>query len=449
MHCVVVATVLLFIAGHPAVFADPGFGQWVEEVVAMPAEKQVEAVVDKLKKVNPGLQLRVEPRIEAGMVTQLVLYPDEGPKELDVSPLRALKHLRHFKCSGRVTNLSLLQRMAAEEVEAVVEKLKKLNPGVQFGFQRKIEGAIVTELSLSAVGGPKRLDLSPLRELKGLRRFSGGSADLSPLQGMALEHLGCSYTLVTDLSPLKGMPLATLECSHTPLADLSPLKGMRLTRLNIAGTQVTDLSPLEGMKLERLHCSNTPVADLSPLKGMPLEHFDFVGTKVTDLSPLQGLKFTELNCSHTPVADLSPLKGMPLTKLDCAHSPVADLSPLKGMPLAKLDCTQTPVADLSPHKGMPLTTLDCAGTKVADLSPLEGIRLTTLHCQETQVTDLTPLKKMSQAGLFWLCITPKDIVSGMEAIRQMPLRAEIGDNPRRMQETPQFWEKYAAGGFNN
>ena len=299
---------------------DPAFRQWMRDVAALPAEKQVEAVVKKLQELNPGFDGKETHKIEGGAVTELRFITDNVT---DMWPVRALQQLKKVECYGSIT------------------------PGS------------------SAKG--KACDLSPLKGLPLIFLDCGATqvSDLSPLQGMPLTFLVCLSTRVCDLSPLKGMPLAGLSCARTQVSDLSPLKGMHLAELQFDGTRVSDLSALKGMSLAILSCAATGVSDLSPLKGMPLTFLNCDATQVSDLSQLKGMPLTRLSCSGTQVADLSPLRGMPLTSLGCASSQVSDLAPLRGMPLRELYCNGTGVSDLSPLEGCDkLRTLGLHGAKV-------------------------------------------------------------------------------------
>ncbi len=268
---------------------------------------------------------------------------------------------------------------AEKQVEAVVAKLKELNPGFDgIGMDHKIEGGVATELHFS----PDQVkDVSPLRALTELRKLScrgsdGKSllTDLTPLKAMRLTWLDCNRTLVSDLAPLKGMPLMYLDCGFTHVSDLSPLVGMPLTYLDCSVTQAADLAPLKDMKLTYLDCNTTPVADLRPLTGMTLRQLYFYRTQVSDLSALKGMKLEKLDCSGTKVRDLAPLKGMKLTYLHCAATPISDLAPLTGMPLTELFCDQTTASDLSPLQGMPLKTLWCDFKPERDAAILRTIK---------------------------------------------------------------------------
>ncbi len=439
-------------------FSDPVFQQWMKDVAAMPAEKQVEAVAKKLMELNPGFDGKVigpdgkgTPKIENGVVTEFRFVTDNVT---DISPVRALMGLKRLVCSGSTPR-------------------------------------------------------------------SGKLSDLSPLQGMPLTSLNCNFSKVSDLSPLRGMPLANLYLQDTQVSDLSPLTQMKLSILACSSTQVSDLLPLQGMPLGMLICNNTPVSNLSPLqdckalktlnvsnkkvspaavaalqkalpnckigwddsakpittykdpafqawmkdvaslpaemqveaiakklvqlnpgfdgsvtgvdgKGTPkivngvvtelwfatdnvtdispvralagLKELNCNGSssgkgKLSDLSPLQGMQLTKLSCAHTLVSDLSPLQGMPLTKLVCGPTRISDLSPLKGMKLTHLSCEQTQISSLSLLERMPLTFLRCGATNISDLLPLQGMSLTFLSCGHTEVSDLSPLRGMPLTSL--------------------------------------------------
>jgi formylglycine-generating enzyme required for sulfatase activity/serine/threonine protein kinase/Leucine-rich repeat (LRR) protein len=248
---------------------DPAFQAWMKDVQAMPAEKQIDAVSKKLMELNPGFD---------GKVTD---YDGTGTPNFD---------------KGIITEIGFLTDNVT--------------------------------------------DISPVRALTGLTSLSCGPviatvkrklSDLSPLQGMKLNRLTCSQTLVSDLSPLQGMPLATLKCDNSKVADLSPLRGMPLTYLKCDYSQVADLSPLRGMLLTNLSCGHSRVADLSPIHGMPLEYLSFPFTSVSDLTPVAGMPLKGLGCHNTKVSDLTPLKGMTLSNISCSDTQVSDLSPLQGM----------------------------------------------------------------------------------------------------------------------
>ena len=324
----------------PLAFEKPEFEKWEESVSAKPAHEQLNAVVSKLRELNPNFDGKVTsadgkgtPKIEDGVVTEFGLVTDNV---IDISPVRALKSLNKLLADGTYPVKSTF-------------------------------------------------------------------FDLSPLKDMRLTTLHCGYSQVSDLSPIKGMLLTKLFCDHSRVSTLSPLQGMQLTVLQCNGcTELSDLSPLKKMPLARLECYATKVATLAPLNGLPLVYLDFGATLVTDLAPL---------------------KGMPLVEIRLWSTRVTDLSPLKEMPLSAIECHNTPVSDLSPLKEMPLVFVNCGNTKVSDLSPLDGMRLERV------------------------LLTPRDITEGMDAIRRMKSLKIIGLDQDQQFSSNDFWKKYDAGEF--
>jgi serine/threonine protein kinase len=383
------------------------FVKWTDEVAAMPAEKQVAAVVKKLEDLNPhyqgvhgGFLPRDAVKIDGGEVTEFGIWTEVVT---DISPIRALRGLKSLRVNGRRLRWG---------------KLADLSP---------LAGMNLIHLNCD---NTEVADLSPLAGMPLKQIECGGTlvSDLSRLNGMSLRILHCSGTRVHDLSPLRGMPIFRLDCSSTGIADLSPVEGMRLVRLNIALTQIRDLSPVRGMPIKWMAAGNTPISDLSPLAGMPLEYLECPATKVYDLSPLHGMPLAGLYISETAVGDLSPLAGAPLEVLRCGHTTVSDLSPITKAPLKILHCDNTRIADLFPLRRMPLKELYCDHTRVSDLSPLGGIK--TL--QE-------------------LRFSPKNITGGMAVIRGLTNLKTIGTTWGDGIPTfspGEFWKKYDAGDFS-
>jgi tRNA A-37 threonylcarbamoyl transferase component Bud32 len=224
----------------------------------------------------------------------------------------------------------------AQQVEAVAQRLKELNPGFDGQVASAIRGQAVTGLTFvtDAVS-----DISPVRALRYLEVLDvrgtvprgGRLTDLSPLRGLPLTVLHFEDNPVSDLSPLKGMPLKDLGLFRTRIEDLSPLRGMPLVSLGIGHTGVSDLSALTGMALTHLYCDGAPVSDLSPLKGVPLEVLYIPMTLVSDLSPLSGMALVEVGLEGAPVSDLSPLTAMPLRSIRCDIRPDREAGLLRSM----------------------------------------------------------------------------------------------------------------------
>jgi serine/threonine protein kinase len=185
------------------------------------------------------------------------------------------------------------------------------------------------------------------------------------------------------------------------------IAGGAVTELRFVSDNVADISPVRSLeRLKILACNGT-----------------WDKRKLADLSPLRGLKLTFLNCSFSKVADLSPLAGMPLVELWCNHTLVSNLSPLRDVPLTRLHINETPVSDLSPLKDMPLAILQCNETQVSDVTPLAGMHLLRV----------------------WL--TPRNIVKGMDVLRQMKSVRFIGVRVQNPLSAEEFWKRYDAGDF--
>ncbi|MDB5389436.1 MAG: hypothetical protein JWM11_5082, partial [Planctomycetaceae bacterium] len=441
-------------AKKPMAFRTPEFSQWMQDVGTLTAEKQVDAVSQKLQELNPGFNGKTKSTIENGLVIELRFLADNVT---DISPVRAFNGLRDLECS----------RIPYTKRE--VGGLSDLLP---------LNGMSLTTLNIN-------------------HTFV---ADLSPLSGMKLTWLGCHNTYVADLSPLQGMPLAQIDLRFTLVRDLSPLKGMRLAELGTFGTNVRDFSPLQGMPLSVLSLSfvserdtkflrsitnlktinNKPAAefwmDVNPkgpaaksageidsittaigiedatnkstiakskrplffqtpafdpwMKGVAAmsadNQIEAVRKKLMDLNPefdgkVMGVRNSSPEVQKAPqildgvvihlgfatdhVTDISPVRALSgLQSLDCGGSDyqkgkLFDLSPLQGMKLLSLFCPDTQISDLSPLKGMSLSFLNCNTSKVVDLSPLNGMPLGTLGIGSTNVSNLS---EIGEAPLLWL-----------------------------------------------
>jgi hypothetical protein len=310
-------------------------------------------------RMRPG-RYTVEARKDGKVVRrELVNVTKNGRKVVRVSqePSSQIPELTEWE-------RSVAAQAPGEQVKTVVARLKELNPGFDGNVTPTIEDEVVTGLRFST---DEVDNIAPVRALRGLTRLDcsgtfprkGKLADLSPLKGLSLKRLECSYTQVSELTALEGMPLTNLYFSFTKVSDLAPLKGMDLVKLAFAGTKVSDLSPLKGMKLQSLAAMYVPAKDLGPLHGMPLTTLDLYQAKgVTDLKPLEGMPLIDLNLSGLPVSDLSSLKDMTsLHSLVLDNVSVSDLTPLRGLKLEALAIKGTKVSDLSVLKTLPLKTL--------------------------------------------------------------------------------------------
>ena len=269
---------------------------------------------------------------------------------------------------------------ADEQAAAVAQKLMEVNPGLDGKFNHKIEDGQVVAFTCHS---EHLANIWPVRALSNLKELSCGNTNAAS-----------SIKPLSDLSPLQGLPLTVLSCSFSSVADLSPLRGIPLVHLTLQSVPVSDLSPLRGAPLSQLTISKSLVEDLTPLIGMPLEHFDCTSSKVKDLAPLKGMPLKHLHCGWTRVSDLSPITGMPLEFVTIGGTQITDLSPLAGMPVTYLDLRGLKTRDWSPLRGMPLTHLNCNGSTIADLSPVAGTKLTEVNIQRTYISDISPLAGM-------------------------------------------------------
>lgn len=229
---------------------------------------------------------------------------------------------------------------SAELFAALVDSMKKANPGFDGAMVPVFEGELLVSLDFRT---DFVTDLSPLRKarhLRGLRMDGDSSLDRG----------------ISDLSPLQGLPLTGLYVyNNARLRDLSPLRGMQLQELHTDGCPIADFAPLTGMPLRVLKAWSWTGSDLSPLQGMPLTEINVGGSgKALDLSPLAGAPLEFLCCNYTGVSDLSPLRGMPLKTLFCEGTHVSDLSPLLDAPLRDIAAGKCPITDFSVLARLPM-----------------------------------------------------------------------------------------------
>ena len=267
----------------------------------------------------------------------------------DVDPARDTEALRSMATLEKINEQTLDEFWPKErtpepaasgpehQLRSVIAKLKQLNPEFDGLEQHRIDGGVVVDLTISALGVN---DLSPLRALTGLRRLDAsglwdntakmelrsGLRDLEPLRGMKLESLVLHHTTITDLEPLRDMKLDVLDIGSTKVTDLAPLRGMPLKRLVVAWTLVRDLSALEGMPLVELRCGNSNVTDFSPLRKLsvkelhadldPKKHRDLVLAlkgleSINQVPTAEFLKSTEKPASPPEPKPVAPLPAPP------------------------------------------------------------------------------------------------------------------------------------------
>jgi serine/threonine protein kinase/Leucine-rich repeat (LRR) protein len=395
-------------AASPKLFMhDPAFPQWMAQVQAMPADQQIEAVSKKLIELNPGFD---------GVMKGL---------------------------SGKET------------------------PGIKNGA--------VSDCDIST---DNISDLSPIRALAGLKGLNcygrsqnrGKLSDLSPLRGLALEHLHCGWNPISDLSPLNGMPLTYLWAGHTDASDLSPLEDCKsLLSMNVKETKVLSAAvaalqkalpnckiewddPAKATPPQPASSSKLFMHDpafpqwMKDVQAMPAEQqIEAVSKKLVELNPGFDGKLGRLDDKDSydgnelptievgvvtaigfyadKITDISPIRSFSgLQSLGCGGSrprlgALEDLTPLEGMKLTRLAFDYCKVKDLTSLRNMPLKMLNCSGNKLSDLSPLKGVALQVLYIAQNPITDLSPLVGMPLRILG----CPDTPISDLSPLKGMPL----------------------------
>jgi Leucine-rich repeat (LRR) protein len=280
--------------------------RWLAAALAATPERQVDMVTARLKQLNLGFNAAIESKIIDGQVQEWSM-----PTDLitDISPLRALSHL------------------------------KKLS----------LTGPIEPSLDIPKCHG-NLSDLAPLRglQLESLvAPFNPKLHDLSPLEGMPLKLLQIAYSGVTDLSPLRGMPLEELRAGGAPLSDLSPLESTPLKVVTLDRTQVRRLPNLQSTPLETLFLQFTPLESLEGIEGTPLRHLECHQTPLTDLTPIKSLKnLWGMTIYKTKITDLSPLiDSGGLQILYCDYVPERDRDIIAKIPRLEI-VNDRPLAEL-------------------------------------------------------------------------------------------------------
>ncbi|MEQ9408937.1 MAG: hypothetical protein RIK87_14465 [Fuerstiella sp.] len=207
---------------------------------------------------------------------------------------------------------------------------------------------------------------------------------------------------------------------------------------------VKSIDALKGLPLRALDLGMTEVSDLSVIKGMPLQTLILENAPVDNISVVRGMQLEVLHLQNTTVTDLSPLAGMPLRELNLMGVPVEDLSVVAELPLTTLWIPQTRISDISALQGKAMVSLDVEGTQVSSLEPLSGMStLKRLNIADTPIQDLTPLQGLK---LERITLTPDNIQSGIQVLRDMPSLTQILTSMQGPgQSAADFWQKYDAG----
>ena len=115
----------------PAFLQHPAYQQWMKQIVALPPDRQVDAVAKRLQELNRGFDGKVTHKIENFAVTELEFPTDNVT---DISPVRALMELKKLKMngstyrSGKLTALSPLKGMSLEVLICSNTQVSDLSP---------------------------------------------------------------------------------------------------------------------------------------------------------------------------------------------------------------------------------------------------------------------------------------------------------------------------------
>ncbi|MFA6562605.1 MAG: SUMF1/EgtB/PvdO family nonheme iron enzyme, partial [Verrucomicrobiia bacterium] len=446
-----------------AATADP----FIAEVAALPAEGQIQRVMEELKKLNPNFDNRETHTIRENAVTQLAIST-VGVK--DISPLRALRQLDEVRCSGTqeepspLSDLSPLRGLPLRHLACDFTAVSDLTPlaGMPLAFldisgTQVINLSPLAELPLTELRCPpaaaRNKDIAQLLlKLPALQRVNGQSpaAFLASLARMpATEPVIAQPFSPAPASGMVASPAASAEDPFVQTVAALPAE-QQVTRVM---ARLRELNPqfdgrqthkVEGGAVTELSFSTVGVTDITPIKALKwLKKLVIVPPTLnqkgalTDLAPLQGLPLTWLWCHGNSIADLTPLQGMPLTVLSCGGTQVRNLAPLAGMKLIVFSVNDTEASDLSPLQDMPLTVLWCNNTKVTDLAPLQAMPLQELKCDFVPARDAAVLRGIRTlakindmaAGMFWIRVGP---IAATAASQQPSAAAAVSGTQKTM-----------------
>lgn len=160
-----------------------------------------------------------------------------------------------------------------------------------------------------------QLDLSPLRDTKGLKFVSLESA---------------VFNLPKGLEDLKELKITLRDDRELGILATYP----NLKDLTLRGSTITEFGPLVRCKaLRSLSIENAKITDISAVKELPrLQDLNISGNPVTDITPLSYIKgLRDIDASSTAITSLegwNPRAWLGLLKLN--KTKVSDLRPLHG-----------------------------------------------------------------------------------------------------------------------
>ena len=232
----------------------------VQRIAALPAEQQVEEVRKELKRRNPGFDGKMEPRIEHGVVTEFRIVTDNVT---DIAPIRVFDALRLLDCSGTWTNfkpngqladLTPLKGMNLAALTYLSLSSTKLGDAGMVYFK---DCKNLTDLWVNDNMRVGDAGMVHFQDCKALRNLNLAKTKVSDV-GLAhfkdckdLKYLYVDGTQVDDsgLAQFKGIPLRELNIDNTGVTDLTPLQGMPLEHIRLTPKNITrGLDILRDMK---------------------------------------------------------------------------------------------------------------------------------------------------------------------------------------------------------
>ena len=260
-------------------------------------------------------------------LTELVIHDN---RVSDLTALSAMTRLRVLEAERNdISTLSGLENTALEWLRLDANPISDVTP---------IAKLPLTRLYMS---GTNVVDLSPLRDSRGLRIFEAANArlrDASVFETWALcGTVRVRGNAISDVSPFARMPrLVTLDLSHNQVSDVAPLAGTNIEELFLDFNQIRDISALSDLRsLVVLSLRGNRIVDIGALSALTrLQHLFLGGNGITDVSALGGLtSLTRLQLRANRITDIGPLAPLVrLSSLDISDNAIVDVDVLHGLP---------------------------------------------------------------------------------------------------------------------
>ncbi|MGC3966049.1 MAG: hypothetical protein QM775_01360 [Pirellulales bacterium] len=300
--------------------ADPAFQVWLKATQSLPAEKQLEAVSQKLVELNPGFDGKLTgadtskpPGIDSQGLGSLGITSNDVN---DLSPLRAVTSLRYLSCNGKNFGMG---------------KFADLSP---------LEGISLSDFSSydSAIA-----DLSTLAKCKSLKsaKLLGTNVTAEQVAALRAALPGCKV----DWDGLTNVPAAERRIAEWVLQNGGDLQVLVSNRpVNVRDVRELPSEPFWNNSLSIKRATNDDLARLAKCVGLTNIHLNFAAIDDAGLAHLKGLgKLLSLSLAGTGVTDggLAQLAGLPrLTYVNVKGTRVtaAGVAALqKALPNCKVD----------------------------------------------------------------------------------------------------------------